>query len=290
MSNPKVFLSYSWDSDEHKEWVAALATRLRSHGVDVTLDVWNVHPGDYLPEFMEREISESDFVIIVCTPKYKEKSDRRAGGVGFEEAIITGEVLATEAERKFIPILREGEWTTASPRWLRGKLYIDLRGSSLNDYEYQSLLLTLHQRREPPPPLGTFPDGEVKRPVLTAPTLTVIGALAVLLEQVKRSIEAHEWEALATFADSRHYESQVRRGGQDTAQYISELLELYDSEGQGWENQLDRIENVAYLYLDWEPYWITVGCQFRLRDGTSLNGAIHIISEAGDLLLSGAVG
>jgi hypothetical protein len=35
---PKVFLSYSWDGDEHKEWVKALAAKLRGHGVDVTLD------------------------------------------------------------------------------------------------------------------------------------------------------------------------------------------------------------------------------------------------------------
>lgn len=36
--NPIVFISYSHDSDGHKEWVKALATRLRHHGVDVILD------------------------------------------------------------------------------------------------------------------------------------------------------------------------------------------------------------------------------------------------------------
>jgi glutamate synthase (NADPH/NADH) small chain len=34
---PKAFISYSWDSPEHKAWTKALATRLRSDGVDVTL-------------------------------------------------------------------------------------------------------------------------------------------------------------------------------------------------------------------------------------------------------------
>ena len=40
--HPKVFISYSWDTengdDEHKKWVRDLATKLRSHGVDVILD------------------------------------------------------------------------------------------------------------------------------------------------------------------------------------------------------------------------------------------------------------
>ena len=40
---PTVFISYSHDSDEHKNWVLQLATRLRSNGVDVILDRWNLN-------------------------------------------------------------------------------------------------------------------------------------------------------------------------------------------------------------------------------------------------------
>lgn len=36
---PKVFVSYSHDNEEHKEWVLQLATRLRSNGVDIILDM-----------------------------------------------------------------------------------------------------------------------------------------------------------------------------------------------------------------------------------------------------------
>src|SRR5258708_6519779 len=35
---PKVFLSYSHDSETHKDWVLKLATRLIANGVDVLLD------------------------------------------------------------------------------------------------------------------------------------------------------------------------------------------------------------------------------------------------------------
>jgi len=77
--NPKVFISYSWDDEAHKKWVKDFAARLRSDGVDVALDRWSVNPGGQLPEFMERAVRENDYVIIVCTPNYKDKSDNRAG-------------------------------------------------------------------------------------------------------------------------------------------------------------------------------------------------------------------
>jgi hypothetical protein len=37
-SPPRVFISYSWENEAHKEWVMALATRLYTDGIDVTLD------------------------------------------------------------------------------------------------------------------------------------------------------------------------------------------------------------------------------------------------------------
>lgn len=39
---PTVFISYSHDNELHKNWVLQLATRLRSNGVDVLLDRWNL--------------------------------------------------------------------------------------------------------------------------------------------------------------------------------------------------------------------------------------------------------
>lgn len=65
---PTAFVSYSWDDDAQRIWVAGLAARLRSNGVDVTLDQWNAVPGDQLPAFMERSIRESRFVLVICTP------------------------------------------------------------------------------------------------------------------------------------------------------------------------------------------------------------------------------
>lgn len=81
---PNAFVSYSWDDEAHKTWVRDLSTRLRGDGVNVTLDQWATAPGDQLPQFMESAVRENDYVLIVCMPLYKEKSDKRLGGVGYE--------------------------------------------------------------------------------------------------------------------------------------------------------------------------------------------------------------
>ncbi len=42
---PKVFISYSWTSEEHKDWVLRMAERLVGDGVDVVLDRWDFKEG-----------------------------------------------------------------------------------------------------------------------------------------------------------------------------------------------------------------------------------------------------
>jgi hypothetical protein len=106
---------------------------------------------------MERAVRENDFVLIICTPRYKLKSDKRTGGVGYEGDIITGEVLTKRNHRKFIPILRKGEWEDAAPTWLAHKLNIDFRGGKYSEHNYQDLLATLHSQRLQPPPVGQSP-------------------------------------------------------------------------------------------------------------------------------------
>lgn len=155
--NPKVFVSYSWDSEDHKEWVAEFATKLRSDGVETILDQWHVVPGDQLPEFMEREIRENDYSLIICTPKYKAKSDARLGGVGYEGDIMTAEVFAKGNHKKYIPILAQGKWIDSAPSWLAGKYHIDLSAPQRYEQGYNDLIITIHGHRPKAPPIGKKP-------------------------------------------------------------------------------------------------------------------------------------
>jgi hypothetical protein len=124
----------------------------------VVIDKWIVVPGDQLPQFMERSIRENSYVLIVCTPNYKLKSDNRKGGVGYEGDIMTAEAYTKGNHRKFIPILRDGDWATAMPSWLSGKYSIDLSLDPYSEEQYHDLLATLHNRRDQLPPLGAVPS------------------------------------------------------------------------------------------------------------------------------------
>lgn len=156
-ARPTIFISYSWESDDHKKWVRDLALRLRNDGIDAKLDQWHTAPGDQLAEFMEREIRENDYVLIICTPEYRKKSDGRRGGVGYEGDIMTGEVVTSRNNRKFIPILAKGRWEDAGPSWLKGKYRIDLASHAHFERGYEDLITTLHGTREQAPPLGERP-------------------------------------------------------------------------------------------------------------------------------------
>ena len=154
---PSAFISYAWEDDDHHAWVQHFATRLRTDGVDAKLDEWELGFGDPLTEFMERAVRENDFVLIVCTPEYRKRSDGRVGGVGYEGAIMTAEVYSTNNRRKFIPVLRKGGWDGAFPSWLRGNKGADLRGESYSEERYSRLVDWLHGQTPGAPPLGPRP-------------------------------------------------------------------------------------------------------------------------------------
>ena len=84
---PRVFISYSHDSDEHKARVLGLADRLRDHGVDARVDQYVESPTQGWPLWMEDEIEAADFVLVVATETYdRRRRGREAKGRGTESA------------------------------------------------------------------------------------------------------------------------------------------------------------------------------------------------------------
>ena len=107
---PKVFISYSWSSDEHKKWVLDLAEKLvAKSGVDVILDRWHGVVGHDRFKFMEESIKVADKVLVICDKTYCNKANDRQGGVGTETIIITPDVYKDTKQEKFIPISLEME-------------------------------------------------------------------------------------------------------------------------------------------------------------------------------------
>jgi hypothetical protein len=160
---PRVFVSYSWDTDDHKTWVRYLAENLRVAGIDARLDQWYVKPGESFTHFMEDEVRSADHVLIVCTQSYAEKSNSRRGGVGYEQQIISGELVTGSPRSKFIPIVRHGEIDTgpngAIPIHFLGIHAIDFRADQAFRSAFDELLRVLFSSpKYVPPPLGDPPE------------------------------------------------------------------------------------------------------------------------------------
>lgn len=141
MSTPKVFISYSHDSLDHKKWVLELATRLRNNGVDAIIDQWELRPGDDLPHFMETHLARADYVVMICTDKYVQKANAGAGGVGYEKMIVTADLLTNIDSNKIVPVIRQFG-TCNVPTFLRTKLFLDL--SNDDEFNFDELVRTFH--------------------------------------------------------------------------------------------------------------------------------------------------
>lgn len=132
MKRPRVFISYAWEDEESNNWIQELANTLKNKGIDVHFDRNGLNYGDSISGFIDNNLEKADFIIVICTKKYKEKSDARIGGVGYEVNIIANQMMNDNKKKKIIPILREGSQETSIPLFLSGKYYIDF--SSQENY------------------------------------------------------------------------------------------------------------------------------------------------------------
>ena len=180
--NPKVFISYSHDSPEHKRWVSELAVKLRHNGIHTTLDQWDLRLGDDITRFMERGIVDANRILVVCTDNYVSKANTGEGGVGYERMIITKKIVENQGNNKFIPIIRQTLWEDKTPEFLKDQVYIDFTDDSQFDEKFAELL---HER------LLVLP--------LQRPLVPHIESLHVKNYRALRDIELKQLKSLSVF-------------------------------------------------------------------------------------------
>ncbi|TMP40011.1 toll/interleukin-1 receptor domain-containing protein [Pseudoalteromonas rubra] len=166
MSTPKIFVSYSHDSPSHKGWVLSLATKLRASGIDAILDQWELTAGDDLPSFMEKHISEADYILMVCTESYVSKANSGKGGVGYEKMIVTSDLMKNIDSNKVIPVIRQ-KGKSDVPTFLKTKLYIDMSNDELEEFGFDELIRTVHKSplyKKPEIGRNPFESGEPPKP------------------------------------------------------------------------------------------------------------------------------
>jgi hypothetical protein len=157
--HPRVFISYTANKSEDREWVKNLAEKLRANGVDARIDIYHLKPGFDLPQWMTNEIILADKVLLVCNRAYMEKADFRKGGVGWETMIIQGDMLAQgDNKQKYIAIIRENEVETALPIHLKSKYALHWGSNPEIGAEPLNQLVSYLFDIDIEPDLGPVPD------------------------------------------------------------------------------------------------------------------------------------
>ncbi len=154
---PRVFISYSHDSDEHALRVARLSASLRCDSIDVWLDQYEGGgPPEGWREWMQAQIEEADFVLMVCTEKYQDRSRKQADPGRGRGAIWELNLIYNEFQNentvsgKFIPIVFEhaDRRHVPAPFGDRNCYVLD------DQVSYEQLYWVISEQTRGAPPLG----------------------------------------------------------------------------------------------------------------------------------------
>jgi hypothetical protein len=107
-----VFISYAWEDEAFRGRVRALRDWLQNQGIAVISDFDHMirPPEKGFATWMQHSIEDATVVLIVCSPKYKSRFEKRVSpdagkGVAWEGAIITQDLYdAAQRNNKFYPI------------------------------------------------------------------------------------------------------------------------------------------------------------------------------------------
>jgi hypothetical protein len=156
---PRVFISYSHDSQAHQNRVMELANRLRSEGVDCNIDQYVMSPSEGWPRWMMNQLDWAEFVLVISTEQYNRRfrgheEPRKGRGVTWEGAIITQELFDAHVNsNKFVPVVFFTQDVEYIPTVVRG-----FSQYSLDTEEGYQLLYRFitNQPLNPKPPLGNI--------------------------------------------------------------------------------------------------------------------------------------
>lgn len=170
----QVFLSYSWDTEEHKTWVRHLADRLLQSGIPVILDQYDLRGGSDMHQFMENAVSSSTHILVICTPDYVSRANQRIKGAGEETSLVTADFYNRHVSgKKYLPLVRVGSEKPV-PDYLGSLVYFDFTKDECFENTLEELLRNIYE--EPKlvkPALGEKPDFTTTSPSPQASPLSL---------------------------------------------------------------------------------------------------------------------
>ncbi|WP_276623785.1 toll/interleukin-1 receptor domain-containing protein [Syntrophomonas wolfei] len=247
ITDPKVFISYAWGTDEYQQKVLDLCTRLYSEcGIEVLIDKWSMEAGNDTYDFMERCVKDPsvNYVIMLLDKNYAEKADNRQGGVGTETQIISQEVYSNTVQNKFIPVIfeRGPDEKIYKPAYLKSRLHFDLTKDNANA-EFMRLVKHLYGEKTYPMPQtkGTKPDWvsqpEIVPSVVSGPLFTIQNASDDVLvrSEIRKALNLVK-ESVFTIEPTSEEKAKFRAEPQTYLDFLGTLRPYRDAFIKALEN------------------------------------------------------
>lgn len=265
----KVFISYCWTSEKHENWVYELATKLMHSGIDVAFDKWSLKEGQDKYAFMESMVNDLsvDKVLVICDKGYKEKADKRKGGVGTETQIITAELYGKVHETKFIPIIAEHDenFESCMPTFIKSRIGIDLSNPETFEDEFENLLRAIVERpKNRKPTLGKLPSFLFEDEVSTYKTKTSVAmfknnifknskqALLLSSDFFENFMEIFSSFVIDSKDFTEPYDEIIFSKIHDMKNLRNDYIEFFDSYLKNQE--IFKIDKIIKLFEDMSPY------------------------------------
>jgi len=175
---PRVFFSYSHDSEDHKDQVRRFATFLRSRiGLEVVLDQWDDNHRIDWSLWATRNITAADFVVAVASPLYRARADGDAPpdegrGAQFESALLRNKMTKDieDGTRRILPVVLPGGSIDDIPAFLNRDSMTRYEIGEISDEGVAELRAAITGRgTHPVPPRGRWLGGSAEpQPILAS--------------------------------------------------------------------------------------------------------------------------
>ncbi|AEV36802.1 SEFIR domain protein [Pseudovibrio sp. FO-BEG1] len=241
---PKVFISYNWTDEAHKERVREWADRLMGDGVHVILDVYDLEHGHDKYKFMEKMVEDPTIthVLLICDKEYVEKANERRAGVGTEALIVSQEVYKKAAQSKFVPVFCEYNEGNEPylPIFIATRIGFNFTSPEQVNSEWENLIRFLHGK-----PRFTKPALGKKPAYLTEETAVPTSGIAAKYRALKHGL-----------IEGKHSSELLRDDFFDACIEYAEDMRIYDDpDVDDWGERIisdyEKLKPVRNFLVDW---------------------------------------
>lgn len=272
----KIFISYAHESSKLSDMVLNFSNYLRSRGLDSEIDQYEESPPEGWPKWMLRQIQQADYVLVVCSKLFYERSNDFSGqsdgaGVKWETNLILQQLYNINTNNiKFIPIFFDESSKDYIPLPLQPYTHYFINSLEQKEKLVDRLLGISKSKR---PALGSMQDnkGSDVKPLESKERKTMFVSSIIDIELWDKA----KWNGLCFIADpsyrtppmigflylNQEYGEKIFRG-------LKAEFGEYDSQG---ELRISLIEKIS----DKKPF------DYKVHFGTNHKPIIDRMEKAG---------